>query len=337
MDLLTQGLLGAALAQAGAKKNEARIAAGAGFVAAIVADADVLISSAQDPLLNIEYHRHFSHSLIFIPIGGLLAALILWPLLRRRLTFGRLLLFTLLGYATSGLLDACTSYGTHLLWPFDDARIAWSIIAIVDPVFSLLLLVAVVLGLRHCKPGPARIGLTLAGAYLLLGAWQHHRAYEVATDLAAARAHQVERVLVKPTMANLLLWRSVYQSADQFHIDAIRLGLFADNRIYTGTQARRFVPERDKPGLVAGSPLSHDIRRFFILSNDFVAADPARDNVLIDVRYSMLPTRLAPLWGIDMNLDSPDAHASFVTYRDRPHDIRQRYKAMLLGQDLPAD
>lgn len=337
MDLLTQGLLGAALAQAGAKRNEARVAAGAGFVAAILADADVLISSAQDPLLNIEFHRHFTHSLVFIPVGGLLAALILWPLLRRRLRFGRLLLFTLLGYATSGLLDACTSYGTHLLWPFDDTRIAWSIIAIIDPVFSLFLLLAVALGLRYCKPGPARVGLVLAGAYLLIGAWQHHRAYEIATGLAAERGHQAERVLVKPTMANLLLWRSVYQSADRFHIDAIRIGLFADNRIYPGTQARRFVPERDKPELVAGSPLSHDIRRFLILSNDFVAEDPLRDNVLIDVRYSMLPTRLAPLWGIDMNLDSTDQHARFVTYRDRPDDIRQRYMAMLLGRDLPAE
>lgn len=337
MDLLTQGLLGGALAQAGAKKNEARIAVAAGFVAAILADADVLISSAQDPLLNIEYHRHFTHSLVFIPLGGLLAALLLWPFLRRRLGFGRLLLFTLLGYATSGLLDACTSYGTHLLWPFDDARIAWSIIAIVDPVFSLILLVSLGFGLRYCKPGSARIGLALAGAYLLVGVAQHHRAFDAAIELAAQRDHRVERVLVKPTMANLLLWRSVYQSADRFYIDAIRIGLFADNRIYPGTEARRFVPERDKPDLVAESPLAHDIRRFFILSSDFVAEDPARDNVLIDVRYSMLPTRLAPLWGIDMNLDSADDHVRFVTYRDRPDDIRQRYTAMLLGRDLPPE
>ncbi len=193
------------------------------------------------------------------------------------------------------------------------------------------------MGLRHCKPGPARIGLVLAGAYLLIGVWQHHRAYEVAIELAAQRGHEVDRMLVKPTMANLLLWRSVYQSAGMFHIDAIRLGMFADNRIYPGTRAQRFVPERDKPGLVTGSPLSHDVRRFFILSDDFVAEDPGRDNVLIDVRYSMLPTRLAPLWSIDMNLDSVGDHARFVTYRDRPDDIRQRYVAMLLGRDLPAE
>ncbi len=40
---------------------------------------------------------------------------ILWPLLRKRLVFKKIYGFALLGYATSGLLDACTSYGTQLL------------------------------------------------------------------------------------------------------------------------------------------------------------------------------------------------------------------------------
>ena len=44
-----------------------------GLAAGLLADADVLISSANDPLLNIEYHRHFSHSLFFIPIGAAIA------------------------------------------------------------------------------------------------------------------------------------------------------------------------------------------------------------------------------------------------------------------------
>ena len=135
MDLLTQGLLGSVLALSAANKNESRSAALTGFAAAVVADADVLIGSSGDPLMNLEFHRHFTHSLVFIPAGALIAALLLWPLLRKRLEFRRIYLYALLGYATSGLLDACTSYGTHLLWPFNDERIAWSIIAIIDPAF----------------------------------------------------------------------------------------------------------------------------------------------------------------------------------------------------------
>ncbi len=40
----------------------------------VIPDMDVLIRSASDPLLAIEYHRHFTHALAFIPVGGLIAA-----------------------------------------------------------------------------------------------------------------------------------------------------------------------------------------------------------------------------------------------------------------------
>ena len=157
MDPLTQCLLGGALAQSAANRKETRLALAIGFIAALPADADILIRAGGDPLLNIEYHRHFTHALIFIPVGALLVASVLWLLLRKRIGFKRIYVYALLGYATSGLLDACTSYGTHLLWPFSDERIAWSIIAIIDPVFSLILIIALVFGFRYRKhPQPPR-------------------------------------------------------------------------------------------------------------------------------------------------------------------------------------
>ena len=88
------------------------------MVAGLLPDADALIYSASDPLLQLEYHRHFSHALVFIPFGAALATLLLWPLLRHHIPLGALYRYALLGYGTGGLLDACTSYGTHLLWPF---------------------------------------------------------------------------------------------------------------------------------------------------------------------------------------------------------------------------
>ena len=332
MDILTQGLLGGLVAQAGSRKSDAQIATGTGFAAGLLADIDAVIRSADDPLLNIEFHRHFTHSLIFIPIGGLLAAFILWPFLRRRLTFGRLYFFTLLGYASHGLLDATTSYGTQLLLPFSDERIAWRIIAIIDPVFSLILLIAIVIGWRSRKMLSARLGLVLAAAYLSFGAWQHNNAGEATLRLAEQRGHRVDRFLVKPTLANQVLWRSVYESDGVFYVDAIRLGIFSDDRIYPGGQAKRFMLERDKPNLAADSALRHDIERFLYFSGDYVIADPDRENVLIDVRYSMLPSGLKPIWGIDMNAASSTQHAQFVNYRDRDGFTRERFIEMVLGE-----
>ena len=334
MDLLTQGLLGGAMASAAAKRSEVRYAMASGAAAALLADADVFIASQHDSLLNVEFHRHFSHSLVFIPIGALIASLLLWPLLRKRLGFARIYLYALLGYATSGLLDACTSYGTHLLWPFSDERFAWSIIAIVDPVFSITLLVALIIGFRRCQPGPARVGLGLAGAYLLLGLWQHQRALDAAVELAASRGHPVERALVKPTLANLLLWRSVYQSGDRFYVDAVRVGA-GSSRTYPGQSVARFDPDRDLPEIPSDSKLRNDIARFSTLADGFVIRDPARDRVLTDVRYSMLPTSVRPMWGLDLDVGDETQHARFEIYRDRPELLRERFSAMLLDRDLP--
>jgi inner membrane protein len=335
LDPLTQGLLGGAVAVSVAKRRQLRVGAAIGFVGAIVADADILIRSGSDPLLNVEYHRHFTHALVFIPVGALIAALLLWPLLHRRIDFRWIYAYALAGYATSGLLDACTSYGTRLLWPFSDTRIAWSIVSTIDPAFTVILLIALIWALIRHKPVVARAGLGLAGAYLLLGLWQHHNALQAARELAAGRGHEVERILVKPTVANLILWRSVYLSGGRFHVDAVRVG-FGAPRIYPGSSVPRFDRARDRRDLPEDSVLANDIDRFERFSDGFVVSDPSRQGVLIDVRYSMLPTGITPIWGIDLNVESVSAHARFVNYRDRPPDYRARFFRMLRGRD-PTD
>ena len=68
MDPLSQGAIGASLAQTSVIDKKYLISAGIiGFLSGIAPDLDILIRSEQDPLLFLEYHRQFSHSLIFIP------------------------------------------------------------------------------------------------------------------------------------------------------------------------------------------------------------------------------------------------------------------------------
>ena len=80
MDPITQGALGAALPQSikakwckGGKYHVA-LAGLFGMLGGIAADLDVLIYSDADPLLFLNFHRQFTHSLIFIPFGGLIVA-----------------------------------------------------------------------------------------------------------------------------------------------------------------------------------------------------------------------------------------------------------------------
>lgn len=333
MDLLTQGLAGAVLAQSAARRVPARLALAIGFFAGLLADLDILISATDDPLFNIEYHRHFTHSLFFVPLGALAAALVAWPFVRRRLSFATVYLLAVLGFLPSGLLDVCTSFGTHWLWPLYDERLAWNIIAIIDPLFTLILLGAVVLALFRDSVWPARIGVGLAVLYLLLGLVQRERAAELVAELAAGRGHAVERLEVKPTLGNLVLWRSIYESGEHFYVDALRLGFLAPARVYPGASIARFAPEH-LPGLDPDSRLSDDIARFTRFSNGFVALHPQRPIVLGDVRYALLPNSVVPLWGIELDLTQPNRHVAFLTFRQTDAALRRAFLTMLRGRDL---
>lgn len=331
MDILTQGLLGASMAQAGARENDTRAAMVIGFLSGLLADVDVLIRSSADPLLTIEYHRHFTHSLFFVPVGALFATLVLWPFFRNRLTFGRIFIFALLGYSLSGVLDTCTSYGTYLLWPFVDKRIAWHIISIVDPIFTVALLAGVIYSYRKTTAIGARVGLVIAVLYLAFGWLQLQRAADSVIQLTEVRGHVPERLVVKPTIGNTVLWRSIYQSNGKLYVDAIRLGFTDANTVYEGGSIVLAVPERDFANLPVDTVLYQDILRFTRFSDGFIAIDPNQPNVLADVRYSNLPNSLAPLWGIEMDLTNADRHARYRFFRDLSPAKRKRFFSMLVG------
>ena len=298
MDPISQGVIGVAAAQAVSRRPWARRAAFMGLVAGLAPDADVFIHSATDPLLSLQFHRQFTHALGFIPVGALLVALVVHPLAgRRALGFATTYLICLAGYATHGLLDACTSYGTQLLWPFSDMRVAWNNISIIDPLFTvpILLLVAVAVCLK--SPRLARCALIWAGVYLLLGTVQRDRAAAIGHDMAASRGHVVERLAAKPTFGNLLVWKIVYESEGTFFVDAVRVGL--GSRFYPGAAIDKLDARRDLPWLQPESQQARDVERFRWFSGDYLALSGT--NTITDIRYSLAPNEIEGLWHIVLN------------------------------------
>jgi inner membrane protein len=331
MDPVTQGTLGAALPVAVAPRREAAMAAVLGCLAGMAPDLDVLIRSAEDPLLFLEYHRHFTHALIFIPIGSLLCALVMYGLFARRsLTFGRTLLYCTLGYGTHALLDACTTYGTQLLWPFTDARFAWNTVSVVDPLFTVPLLVLVALGVLRHRPMLARLGLVWAVAYLGLGLVQRDRAVEMGYEIAAARGHTPVRLEAKPSFANIVVWKVVYETDDAYFVDAVRAGIAP--KVYPGDRVAKLDVARDFPWLDPASQQALDIERFRWFSNDYVAMDPLHPNRIIDVRYSMIPNQVNALWSIELKPDAADSdHVAYRTDRDANSARVELLWAMISG------
>jgi membrane-bound metal-dependent hydrolase YbcI (DUF457 family) len=230
MDPLTHALLGATVAQAALGPRLGRRAWLPGALGGVLPDIDILIRSSTDPLLAIEYHRQFTHALVFIPVGGLVAASP-WLLQQRyRADWRPLLAAATLGYATHGVLDACTNYGTHLLWPFLPWRVAWHWITTIGPLLTLILLGGLVLALRRQSRTPALLALLLGVGYVGTAAWQRERALAMQAPLAAARGHPVVRAEMFPTVGNPVLWRSVYQSIRCAPMPSNRSGAFASTQ-----------------------------------------------------------------------------------------------------------
>lgn len=330
MDIATQGLAGATLAQAFAPERHHRRATLIGLGAGLLPDVDVLISSAADPLLQLEFHRHFTHALVFIPVGAAVAALLLWPFLRRAITLRQIYLYALCGYASGGLLDACTSYGTYFFWPFSADPVAWRLIAIVDPIFTLALVLPLGIGLYRRRP--ARLGIVLALAYLLLGLGQQQRAEVAAATVAQQRGHDPQRLLVKPTVGNLVLWRSLYAVGDSVWVDAVRVG--TDVRTYPGTHRALFDPDRDLTWATTHARAQNDAERFVAATRGWAVLYPGQALRLGDSRYAMLPTAIAPLWGIEFDSTAVDAPPRWITSREMTPATRRQFVTMLLGRDL---
>ena len=339
MDPLTQATLGAAAAATICKRSEIRLAVVIGALAATAPDLDVMIRSNSDPLLVLEYHRHFTHSIFIAPIIGFIIAVLFKVLFFRKLwSFRRLLLFAVVATLTHGLLDACTSYGTLLYWPFHGHRESWDIISIIDPIFTLPLVIFTAFSFILRRPRFARIAILLSASYLCLGLYQRSQAHAYAQTLAISRGHQAERISVRPSFGNIVLWRLVYRSGETYYVDAIRTLPFAEDVHYTGSKVTALNGEPAREELLFENQQIKDVERFRFFSQDYLYRLPKEPYIIGDLRYSMFPDSIQPIWGIRLNPNQPNKHVSFEYFRDTDTPHLARLFSMIQGKKVsPVD
>jgi inner membrane protein len=299
VDPVSHVVLGASLGYAAYSRRLGRTAAAVGGLAAFVPDADVFIRSATDPLVAIEYHRGFTHSFAFAPAGAAFVAA-LWlasPVWRYGRKWLRLWACSLLAYVSHILLDAATSYGTRLLWPFSDQRTGWDLISIIDPPFTLALLAGLLWALVRQRVRPAAVALIFAAAYLAAGGVQHARATATQEALARSRGHNLERGEVMPTLGNNVIWRALYVHEGRIYSDRIRVGWFSAPTVREGWSLP-LVRERDLSPAERTRNDRRSFQRFAWFSEHWVARSPRDAAVLADMRYSLSAEAFDPIWGI---------------------------------------
>ena len=223
MDSITQLVLGAAVGEAVLGRRVGRKAALWGAVCGTLPDLDVFVPFG-DPVADFTYHRSFSHSLIVLT---LLTPLVAWlirrlhPVDAHQKTGWLLLVF--LAFATHVLLDSCTIYGTQIFWPLDPTPMTWGSVFIIDPAFTLPLIVgllAVVLCRRHPLRG-YRINAAMLALSTLYLAWSFAAKYHaqgVAREALAARGIAYERIVTLASPFNTVLWRVVAMGEGGYHV-----------------------------------------------------------------------------------------------------------------------
>lgn len=224
VDSITQAVLGAAVGEAvlGKKLGNRALVWGAAF--GTLPDLDVLLSPWLDSAAALWWHRGPSHSLLVMVLASWLLAKPLQRLWARdkvgRLQAG---IFVFLAWSTHVLIDCFTVYGTLVFWPFSDHRAGFNQLFIIDPAFTLPMLVALVwLAFLRGKKQLAKRrrlnawGLGLASGYALLGAGMKELASRGFDADLARRGIACQRRMEAPTPFNILLWRSVADAGDHF-------------------------------------------------------------------------------------------------------------------------
>ena len=184
-------------------------------------DLDVVIDYG-DAVADMTYHRGFSHSL-FVLTG--VALLLTWLTRRFRHNPGyssqRLFLTIWLVLITHPLLDSFTSYGTQLFWPLTPIPTAWSSIFIIDPLYTVPLLIAVALGLlfglRDKAAKAPALALLVSSLYLASTLGGKYMAEQRVEAELARQGIQAQQLFSTPTPFNSLLWRVIVLDGEDYH------------------------------------------------------------------------------------------------------------------------
>lgn len=194
-----------------------------GAIAGAAPDLDILMGLSGDSFDQLIAHRGITHSLLFAPVVGPLWGWLLDRRERARLNRardpGRLAAWigvVTLALWSHPLLDLMTPYGTQLLAPLSRERFALSVMPIIDPLYTALLLVGLGCAWRFRRTAwgyrATWMGLLLSCVYIGYAAYLNEDARRTAIDQLRAAGIDDAEVHAYPTVLQIHYRRLVARS-----------------------------------------------------------------------------------------------------------------------------
>lgn len=217
MDSVSQLVLGASVSMAVmGRKAPLWQSALVGAFCGTLPDLDVFLDHG-DAISNMTLHRTESHALAWLTLLSPLLAWLIAGVVKQRFQWFQWWPAIWLALITHPLLDLMTVYGTQLGLPFTDFPWAIGSIYIIDPLYTLPLLICLLIALWRREPRWSRAGLTLSSVYLLWSMAAQGIAIHQVAPQVAQRPGEKPRLLVTPTAFNTLVWRVVAVTPDRYY------------------------------------------------------------------------------------------------------------------------
>jgi inner membrane protein len=225
MDSLTQAALGAAVGEAILGKKIGGKGAILGAIIGTIPDMDIILLPFLDEVSKISFHRGYSHSILFCVLGSLLIAYLLskakWT---QEVSLRRLFMLSFIGLFTHVLLDSFTTYGTQLFLPFLDWRVSFDSISIIDPGYTLPLIIGLGLSIFIFNKDvvkrslPNNYGLIISSLYLMFTLANKQHIQRVFYDNLENQEIPYYRMLTVPVAVGNAIWYGVVKDKTQLHI-----------------------------------------------------------------------------------------------------------------------
>eukprot|EP01035_Chromulina_nebulosa_P024918 gene24918-32473_t len=340
MDLVTQGLLGAVVGQVGFQRRLGKRAILWGGVVGLLPDADILaVKFSSNPMAMELIHRGITHSVFFalmmaVPLGFLLRKIdnhlyagTETPPKAEQIKIWSILCFWSL--ITHPLLDLFTTFGTQLLAPFSNHRFALSAIPIIDPVYSVPLLVSILAGVFWSSKSfiVSSITLFLTSTYLLFGIMQRDLAMDVARSFCTdndLKCHRIEAFPLLPTLFAQRLW---VQTKDKIYITE-----------YSGWTKKNKPWISDDVGVIPTKVREHELFKVYEWFTNGIYVTKANTNYgfcVIDSRFGLLSHQPLGRFSLCFDKNSVVKNADYDAIESDKNSVRAgKPEAMLIAANV---
>ena len=213
MDSLTQAALGGVVTYAVLGPSLGKRAVIYGMALGTLPDLDVLIDFG-GPIENMTHHRGFSHSfLVQTTVSPILGWLFSQIKGGRGASFSQWSIAIFFCLITHSLADFFTVYGTQLLWPLSDHPFAHAVLFIIDPAYTVPLIIALIGILMIQNRGVAQTlnlsMLALSTMYLIWSVIAKSMIDQQVQFALNTRGIHPDVYESAPAPLNTLLWRAV--------------------------------------------------------------------------------------------------------------------------------